>query len=269
MTGPGPGTPGWPCSRVRVQHVGMGRELYQTQPVFRSALERCAERLDARLSHPLLETMFENPRGLLDQTLGTQSALFSFEWSLWELWRDWGLQPVALLGHSVGEFVAACAAGVFTLEEALDLVATRGQLMQTLPPGSMAGVWASEKQVREALNRLPKPGVGVRPSTRRSTWWFRLPEGSMPCAPTSWPRGSPGHPAVPGAFHSPAMEPLLEEFGRHLTRVPGSAPRPSLLLPERSPGDREVCEPSWWCDTSNPCASRPDWALPERAWTLF
>jgi acyl transferase domain-containing protein/acyl carrier protein len=232
------------------QHVGMGRELYQTQPVFRSALERCAERLDARLSHPLLETMFENPRGLLDQTLGTQSALFSFEWSLWELWRDWGLQPVALLGHSVGEFVAACAAGVFTLEEALDLVATRGQLMQTLPPGSMAGVWASEKQVREALNRLPQArGVGVAAINSPLNVVVSGPsEGVDALCAHFLARGvQVTRLPISGAFHSPAMEPLLEEFGRHLTGVPGRPPRRPLYSSLNGARvDREVCEPSWW-----------------------
>nr|WP_167815687.1 type I polyketide synthase [Methanocorpusculum sp. GPch4] len=232
------------------QHAGMGRDLFDSQPVFRSALERCAERLDARLPRPLLEIMFENPEGLLDQTLGTQSALFAFEWALWELWRDWGLQPAALLGHSVGEFVAACAAGVFTLEEALDLVSTRGRLMQTLPPGSMAGIWASERQVREALSGLPQTrGVSVAALNSPLNVVVSGPsEGVEALCEHFLARGVQAtRLPVSGAFHSPAMEPLLEEFRKHLARIPGTPPRRPLYSSlSGARVEREVCEPSWW-----------------------
>ena len=136
------------------QYVGMGRHLYETQPTFRKALDRCAEILGGRLERPLLDVTFGAPscEGLIDRTLYTQPCLFSLEWALSELWRSWGVEPRAVLGHSIGEFVAATVAGVLTLEDALGLVAERARLMEAQPlGGEMAAVHASEARVRSAL----------------------------------------------------------------------------------------------------------------------
>ncbi len=119
------------------QYAGMGRELYETQPVFRGVLEQCASILKPLLEKPLLEVLYgSDSAGLLDGTVYTQSALFAVEYGLAKLWESWGIRPSAVLGHSVGEYVAACTAGVFSLEDGLKLVAARGRLMQTLPSDS-------------------------------------------------------------------------------------------------------------------------------------
>ncbi len=135
------------------QYPGMGKGLYETQPAFRAALDDCARILDAVLDRPLLEILF--PAGTDDaihQTRYTQPALFAFEYALAEMWRSWGLEPGAALGHSVGEYVAACIAGVFNLEDGLRLVAERGRLMGALPQnGSMAAVFADAARVAQAL----------------------------------------------------------------------------------------------------------------------
>jgi acyl transferase domain-containing protein len=138
------------------QYAGMGQDLYAALPAFRAALDRCAAILAEHLEVPLLDVLFAEPgspeAALLDQTAYTQPTLFALEYSLAELWLSWGIRPAAVAGHSLGEYVAAVIAGVLSLEDALYLVATRGQLMGSLPEGgTMAAVFAPAGQVREEL----------------------------------------------------------------------------------------------------------------------
>ena len=140
------------------QYVGMGRQLYKTEPVFRQALERCNEILRDYLERPLLSVLYPTdqptnlPTNLLNQTAYTQPALFAIEYALAELWKSWGIQPDIVMGHSVGEYAAACVAGVLSLEDGLKLIAERGRLMQALPRGGeMAAVFADEQQVAQVI----------------------------------------------------------------------------------------------------------------------
>ena len=114
------------------QYVGMGRELFQTQPLFRETLHECHELLRPHVEQPLLDVLYprHEQASPLNQTDYTQPALFALEYALARLWQSWGVMPAALMGHSSGEYVAACLAGVFSLEDGLRLVAHRGRLMQ-------------------------------------------------------------------------------------------------------------------------------------------
>ena len=141
------------------QYIGMARKLYETEPVFRESLNQCNQILSSRLDKPLLEVLYPSADTLtdkpsiLDQTANTQPALFAIEYSLAKLWQSWGIIPSAVMGHSVGEYVAACVAGVFSLEDGLKLIAERGRLMQSLPlDGSMAALFATEAQVLAAIS---------------------------------------------------------------------------------------------------------------------
>ncbi|MBU6352386.1 MAG: type I polyketide synthase, partial [Chloroflexi bacterium] len=132
------------------QYVGMGLELYRSEPFFQQTLERCAALLEGQLDRPLLEILADPTA--IHQTACTQPALFALEYSLAMLWLSWGIQPELLLGHSVGELAAACVAGVFSLEDGLRLVAARGRLMGSLPQeGEMVALPVSEVRAREAI----------------------------------------------------------------------------------------------------------------------
>ena len=126
------------------QHVNMARELYDTEPFFREIVDDSCARLRDQLGFDLRSVLYpddarteEAAADRLKQTLCTQPALFVIEYALAKLLGKWGVQPQAMIGHSIGEYVAACLAGVFTLDEALQLIATRARLMQELPGGLM------------------------------------------------------------------------------------------------------------------------------------
>jgi acyl transferase domain-containing protein/acyl carrier protein len=139
------------------QYVQMARELYESEAVFREEVDRCADILKSHLSQDLRDVLYPSPEradeatAQLNQTHLTQPAIFVIEYALAKLWMRWGVHPSAMIGHSIGEYVAACLAGVFTLEDALMLVAERGRLMQDAPTGAMLAVSLSERDVSALL----------------------------------------------------------------------------------------------------------------------
>ncbi|WP_208346757.1 acyltransferase domain-containing protein, partial [Aetokthonos hydrillicola] len=124
------------------QYINMGRQLYETQPVFRRSLERCESILEPYLNKSILNILYPEDNqdlntSIINQTAYTQPVLFAIEYALFQLWQSWGINPDVVMGHSVGEYVAATVAGIFSLEDGLKLIATRGKLMQQLPAGGM------------------------------------------------------------------------------------------------------------------------------------
>ena len=131
------------------QYQFMGRNLFATEPVFRAALEHCAQIIDPLLQRSLLSVINNEDPELLYQTQFAQPALFALEYAVFEQWRAWGIEPAMVMGHSLGEYTAAVAAQVLTLEQAAKLVVTRGRLMQSIQiPGGSAAIFASEDFVR-------------------------------------------------------------------------------------------------------------------------
>ncbi len=234
------------------QYIGMGRELYQAEPVFRAALDRCASILAAHLDRPLLDVVFANDAAdnAISETAYTQPGLFALEYSLSELWRSWGITPSIVAGHSVGEYVAACVAGVFTLEDGLALIAARGRLMQALPPGgAMAAVFADEPRVAGRI-----AGYGDRVSIAAVNGPEEIVITGDADAITEVLAGCTADAIktralnVSHAFHSARLEPMLDEFERRAAAVTCSAPRIPLVsnLTGKVFGPGEVPDARYW-----------------------
>ncbi|MFI5528204.1 amino acid adenylation domain-containing protein [Kitasatospora sp. NPDC051853] len=211
------------------QYPGMARELTETEPVFRAVLEECAEILRPLLDRPLAALLDPAPgdEELIHQTRYTQPVVFAVEYALARLWQHWGIRPAAVLGHSVGELVAACVAGSITLADGLTLAVRRGELMQELcGPGAMAAVFAAPETVREALaghtGRLALAAVNGPESVVVSGEPAALEE--LLAELTA--RGVRSRPmTATRAFHSPLVEPMLDAFEREAARIPFAAPR--------------------------------------------
>jgi acyl transferase domain-containing protein len=211
------------------QYVNMGRDLYQVESTFRDQVDRCSDflkpLLNLDLRHLLYPTVEEAEAAVqqLQQTAVAQPALFVIEYALAQLWQSWGLRPQAMIGHSIGEYVAACLAGVFSLEDALALVAVRGQLMQQLTPGAMLAVPLSEQEVQPLLGKGLSLAVVNDPShcvvsgraDAVEALKNQLAERGVHCLPLH----------TSHAFDSEMMEPLLGPFTERVKQVSLSAPQ--------------------------------------------
>ncbi|WBB80649.1 type I polyketide synthase [Micromonospora sp. WMMD882] len=205
---------GWLFTGQGAQYVGMARGLYESVSVFRVELDRCAAVLDVELGRSLLEVLFSSgdDASVLDGTGFTQPVLFAVEWALAAVWRSWGVVPDVVGGHSVGELVAACVAGVLSVEDGLRLVVARAGLMQGLPSGGgMVAVALSEDAVLPLL-----VGSGVVVAAVNS------PVETVVAGSVEALDVLRGRLAVDGvkssvlrvshAFHSPLMEPMVSAF---------------------------------------------------------
>ena len=201
------------------QYFGMARELYDGQPDFRATIDRCNDLLKDVLPQSLLSVLFGDGHGrdetrLIDDTRYTQPALFAVEYALARLWMSWGIKPAAVLGHSIGEYVAACVAGVFSLEDALTLVAARGRLMSELPrDGAMASLVCDERRVQEAIapysNELGIAAING-PTSVVISGRIAAVEAVMTRLAAEGVRTVQLN--VSHAFHSPLVEPMIESF---------------------------------------------------------
>lgn len=211
------------------QYVNMGRELYEREPSFRQAVDDCAKILQPHLGLDLRDLLYPKPEHTtesaqqLDQTANTQPALFVIAYALAQLWRSWGVQPQALIGHSIGEYVAATLAGVLSLPDALKLVAIRGRLMQSLPTGAMLAVSLPQAELAARLrsgqaleNALtlaaingPDRCVVSGPSAAIAAYQQQLTEQGIACR-----RLHTSH-----AFHSAMMDSILAAFTEQVKAV--------------------------------------------------
>jgi amino acid adenylation domain-containing protein len=234
------------------QFVGMAAETYAGEPVFREALDRCAESLRPHLGIDIRSTLYPSPQTeaeaneRLRQTAVTQPALFAIEYALAQLWMSWGVRPAAMFGHSVGEFVAACLADVFSLDDALMLVALRGRLVQSMPPGWMLAVRMAEADVLPLLGpelalaavNGPSQCVVSGPADAVAALQTRLGEQEIVCRPL----------ATSHAFHSPMLEPVLDRFAAAVAGVKRNSPTIPFLSCVSGTwiNPEQAIDPSYW-----------------------
>jgi len=242
---------GFLCAGQGTQYAGMGRRLFDANPQFRRLLEQCDHLLRGELEQPLLDVMFNDASDVqrMQQTEIAQPALFALEYSLAELLRTWGIQPRIVIGHSIGEYVAACIAGVFTLEDGLRLAAARGRLMQRVPGhGAMRAVAAAPHDI-ETLLRSNSTKVSIAAvNSPTQTVLSGDPETLERIGADLRSRGIASRSlAVSHAFHSAQMDPVLPELADRFARI--HLKLPTLRLISNLSGrviTEEVTDPRYW-----------------------
>ena len=234
------------------QYPGMGIELYRNEPVFRNAMLECSRLIGPVAGHDsltdILYSQNEETGNLVNQTAISQVALFAFEYSMTRLLESYGVKPSGLVGHSIGEYVAACEAGVFSLEDAIILVKERGLLMQSMQDGTMIAIPLPEKTVREMLPEVLDlavvngPNISIVSGARGDMEMFenRLEEKGI-----MFRRLVTSH-----AFHSRLMEPAAQTFAEVVRKVKMAPPK--LPMTSNLTGNwmsaEQVADPKSWAD---------------------
>ncbi len=224
------------------QYSGMGKQLYETQPTFHAALDKCDTILQAHLDGASIKDIIFSGDGRINATQYTQPALFALEYSLAEMWQSWGIVPTAVMGHSVGEYVAACVAGVFSLEDGLKLITARGRLMGNLPlNGAMAAIFADLDTVKAAIEPYAQTvslaaingPSNIVISGLESDVMAILNAGSFKSRRLN----------VSHAFHSPLMNPILDAFTQVAEQVTYNAPRIAVIT---NVSGQEINNSAYW-----------------------
>ncbi|MCC5647956.1 polyketide synthase dehydratase domain-containing protein, partial [Nostoc sp. CHAB 5824] len=239
------------------QYVNMGRQLYETQPRFRKTIDHCNEILLPYLEQPLLSVLYpdfnrigKNNRSKIDETVYTQPALFTLEYALAELWKSWGIQPDVVIGHSVGEYVAACVAGVFSLEDGLKLIAERARLMQALPQGGgMIAVLTDEARVLAAIEPYSQEVSIAAINGPESVVISGCSEALNAIGANLETSGiKTKRLNVSHAFHSPLMEPMVSDFELVARQVSFSSPQIQMISNVTGTlAKEEIATPEYWC----------------------
>ncbi|QQR87450.1 MAG: amino acid adenylation domain-containing protein [Flavobacteriales bacterium] len=246
------------------QYVNMGRDLCESEPVFKDHFDRCCDLFSKEFGTSLRDIIFpkageeatsaeataaeEKAAEQLKQTIYTQASLFTMHYSLAKLWMHWGITPDAMMGHSIGEFAAGCLAGVFSLEDAVKLVANRGRMMQELPGGSMLSIRTAEEDVVKRLpegcsiaaNNGPQLCVASGPHEAISKFQTELEEEGITCKLL----------VTSHAFHSPMMDAIVEPYKKVVESVKLSAPRIPIVSTVTAEWlkDDEATSSKYWSD---------------------
>jgi acyl transferase domain-containing protein/acyl carrier protein len=238
------------------QYVNMARELYSIEPTFGKYVDICADILQPLLNLDIRHIIFPDEQLLktasqqLQQTAITQSALFAVEYALAQLWMEWGVHPEAMIGHSIGEYVAATIAGVFSLEDALAVVAARGKLMQQLPTGSMLAIPLTQEDVQLLLDVHQSEFVQIAAINSSSSCVVSGPDDAISSLQNQL--SSQGIESrllyTSHAFHSAMMEPIVAPFIQIMKKV--QLRTPSIRFISNVTGtwitDEQATNPNYW-----------------------
>jgi malonyl CoA-acyl carrier protein transacylase len=218
------------------QYINMGRQLYETNPIFRQTFNQCQQILESYLEISLLDVLYpqENQQfnqSLINETAYTQPALFALEYALFKVWESWGVKPDLVMGHSVGEYVAATVSRVFSLEDGLKLIAYRGRLMQKLPPGgAMVSVMATEEKINELIVRYgEKVSLAAinGPESIVISGELATIQDIVSILESEAIKTTPLQ--VSHAFHSPLMKPMLAEFEAIASQIHYNQPQIPII----------------------------------------
>ncbi len=209
------------------QYVEMGRELYETEPRFRQILNNCDEVFQAGFGHSLLAVLYpgtELQSSLIDELAYMQPALFAIEYALAKLWEAWGVRPDVVMGHSLGEYAAACLAGVFSLADGFKLIATRGRLMGTTAGGAAFALETDEETARQIVSPFgERVSVSIVNGPRNVV--ISGDVEAVEAALGTLPEVKATRLKILCAPHSPLMDPILDEFEAAVLRTPLAQPQ--------------------------------------------
>lgn len=234
------------------QYPNMGKSLFETQPLFRQSLLECDRILKQWLDRPLLSVLYpeDGDESFINETAYTQPALFCLEYSLAMLWRSWGIEPGILLGHSVGEYVAACLAGVISMEDGLKLIARRASLMQrTSPDGLMAVLGNRPAEVEKLLGEIDgRISIAVRNGPENSVVSGdanAVRQAVVRASELGWQTQELN---VSHAFHSPLMDEILDDFTETLRQIKFRKPRVPIISNLTGKAMMEAPDANYWRD---------------------
>jgi len=233
-------------------YAGMGYQLYETQPIFRQTIDRCQEILQPYMDESLLDIIGYGTESdaALHETVYTQPVLFALEYALFKLWTSWGIKPAAVMGHSAGEYTAACVAGVFSLEDGLKLAAARGRTMYTLcEKGDMLVLPLTESRVEEIIQSY-QPDVSLAAVNGPGNVVISGRHEVLETIKTALNRDGikAKNLSVSHAFHSAMMEPMLPEFRKIAAEIEYAEPKIPLcsnVYGEYATAD--IATPEYWC----------------------
>jgi phthiocerol/phenolphthiocerol synthesis type-I polyketide synthase E len=229
------------------QYAGMGQELYLQEVAFRDEVDRCCHFIEKRFGYDLREMMYSSDRAdTIHETIVTQPAIFVFEYALAKTLMKWGIRPDGMIGHSIGEYVAACLSGVIDWEDALTLVVLRATLMQRLPPGKMLGVLAAEGRIQPLLNSevsvaaVNGPALTTLSGSQEAITHMeaRLDREGLP-----YKRLKTSH-----AFHSKMMNPILDDFAEAIKKIKRKTPNIPYIsnVTGKWITEKEATDASYW-----------------------